>query len=191
MADAKTAKSRETPVKEFSIRWGYKGWALPDLERNVSKMETMLRVRAAKWIFQGERGDTGFYHFQCYANWIGKKRAKQLAIELNGEGFDGINVQPSSNDGREALKRYCMKEDSRVLGPFADRKLYKGERIPHYDKLARWQQSLVDMVRKRPDDRTIVWFHDKIGGSGKRVVGDYLEHHRLAGVFPGARCKDF
>lgn len=188
--DKTETKKRETPCKEFSMRWGMKTWAYPDIEANMPKLMAWLLINALRFIFQGERGEGGYYHFQIYANWKSKKRAKALAVESN-EQFPGINVQPASNEGRNALKHYCMKDDSRVAGPWADHAIYRGEGIPKYEKLSRFQQQLVDHINTEADERVIEWFVDKIGNTGKTTLAKYLMYHKLAHCFGYGRDADF
>ncbi|XP_033106596.1 uncharacterized protein LOC117108618 [Anneissia japonica] len=38
----------------------------------------------------------------------------------------------------------------------------------------RWQQKVIDLCKEEPDDRTIHWYWDKKGGTGKSTLMKYL-----------------
>ena len=40
--------------------------------------------------------------------------------------------------------------------------------------LQTWQKELLEIIKAEPDDRTIHWFYDKIGGSGKTTLAKHI-----------------
>lgn len=120
------------------------------------------------------------YHYQIYAKLKPKLRTGSLAVKLN-EYLPGVVVQPASIVGKEALRLYSMKKTTRVLGPWADHRLF--DLTDDFDEscipsiLYPWQQSLHDLCMGLPDQRTIHWISDIVGNSGKTSFVDYMEYH--------------
>lgn len=117
------------------------------------------------YIFQLERGkETLNLHYQGYAHKKTKVRAKQLAIATNSL-FNGIRIVPASRAGIESLKTYCLKDDTRVSGPYSDRPVYAGQDLPV--TLYSWQAEVVRIITEPADDRTIHYIFDPTGNTGK------------------------
>lgn len=43
-----------------------------------------------------------------------------------------------------------------------------------------WQQKIIDMIEQEPDDRSIVWIHDKKGACGKSLLTRWLKANNKA-----------
>lgn len=146
--------------------------------RDVSPLKAMLTERATNWCFQLEstkREDgTDNLHYQGYMKVKERQRPKALASILNDE-FRGIDMQACSSAGRDALARYCMKADTRVAGPWADREVYMGDDLP--TKLLRWQESIRVTITRPVHPRKIYWVHDPEGASGKSIFAKYMAFH--------------
>ena len=84
-----------------------------------------------RFVYQYEKcPTTGNIHLQGYINLKKKvKGGKKLGKLLSGLGLKGVTCKPASNAGKTALQLYCMKEETRVAGPFADHPLYLGRDI--------------------------------------------------------------
>lgn len=138
-----------------------------------------------KWIYQIEVGkETGKYHLQCFLRTTDKKRRpKQLAKELATRymHFTGIVVQAAHDP--EALKYYCMKDDSKVgEKQWNDQQqqagvgsVYKDKYMGHelkkvFDEPRPWQHWLNKLIESEPDDRTIYWICEEDGNVGKSIA---------------------
>jgi len=145
----------------------------------LSTVQHVTSRVAKKFVFQLERAPTsGRLHYQGYVNLKSKQRPKELAAKMSGLGMKGVTVLPSSNDGKEALKAYCMKSATRVEGPWADKPIYLGQDL--IKELRPWQQHIMDMTSKTPDPRAIHWYYDSKGGHGKTSISKYLFfHHKI------------
>lgn len=134
---------------------------------------------AKKFVFQLEEcPTTKNSHFQCYLNLKVKKRQHELCKMFNANGFKGADCRIASDAGKERLKAYAMKLDSRLDGPWADHPIYLGKDL--IKKLRPWQQNIVNMLDKEPDRRSIYWYYDEKGGVGKSSVAKYLWfHHKI------------
>ena len=121
---------------------------------------------AKKFVFQLEEcPTTGNSHYQCYLNLKVKKRQHELYKMFNANGFTGADCSIASNAGKERLKGYAMKEETRLEGPWADHPIYLGKDL--IKKLRPWQQDIVNMLDVEPHSRMIYWYYDKEGGKGK------------------------
>lgn len=128
---------------------------------NQEAIEKAFKKIGKKYIFQLERGlEENRLHFQGYVNLKKKIRLSQL---INMKLIPGVHW--SVAHAPEQLALYCMKDDTRVSGPWADKDLYMGEdlyKIPYP-----WQKQLEDIVKSNADKRTIHWIYDPDGNSGK------------------------
>lgn len=63
-------------------------------------------------VWQKEKGEAGTSHLQGYVIWA-SARTLSAVKDTNGQAHWGIREKP-----HEAARRYCMKEDTRVSGPW-------------------------------------------------------------------------
>lgn len=176
----------------YQISWRY-SIDYPDWDKERKELQKWLRLETKVWIFQLEvteildpteelavAQDDGFWsyncHFQGYAQLKTKERTGTLARRLNGS-FRGIEISPASNAGKEALRRYVMKEDSRLQGPWADHPIYMGEDLPRKDKLWEWQQEATNYCLGPVKHREILWVSDPTGNSGKSMWRKFMGYH--------------
>lgn len=151
-------------------------WAEIDRQPDVDKF---CRTYCKKWIYQLEQcPTTGTKHFQCLFNLTDKRRDYEMRKLLNDNCFKGAKADPASNQGKEQLKSYCMKTDSRVAGPWASTNIYLGKDL--ICQLRPWQQEIVNMINTQPDPRKIYWYYDEKGGKGKSSLAKYMYfHHKV------------
>ena len=117
---------------------------------------------------QAEVGENGTPHLQgC------------IAFE-NGRSFDQLHKKwPKVHWERcKSLKDamdYCQKSETRV--EVIDVKDDKPEEIE--DELSKvepywWQRNIIDLVKEKPDNRTIHWYFDEVGNGGKTTLAKHL-----------------
>lgn len=172
---------------QFMVRWSFpKDWDLPRFfaahETLSARFRDLIGEKGA-FVFQRELTGDANHHYQGYLKLTAKRRLLTLAALLR-EDFPGIHLQPASTAGREALRTYCMKTDTRQAGPWADRPLirpYRGEDLPK--ELYPWQQHIVDSCKQPADDRTINVVLDEGGNKGKSKLVKYMVYHKLAEDF--------
>lgn len=180
----KNRPSDNGQVYHFSLRW-----SVPDTPENKKILHEQLRYdpEVDKYIFQAEMtiNEEGKEnpHYQCYFHRKKKQRPKKLAIDWNDE-MKGVNIQAASTKGKEALKAYCMKEESRVRGPWADKRLYLGRDLWKRENFPNWQKDMLKYLEAPPNDRDMYWVYDPIGHNGKTKFIKWLTTH-LDGVFLG------
>lgn len=172
---------KSTPVYVIAGRWSVKH---DDVMQK--KLYELCKNLCKNFIFQAE--DTKDNpHYQIYMNLKVKVRPKQLAVSLNDE-FKGIELRPASNEGKQVLKTYCMKSDTRVAGPWSDKPIYLGKDLPKV--LYPWQQTLLEILQCDPDDRDVIWVYDPVGKTGKSKFLKYMGYHHKAVTMSYGQCKD-
>lgn len=163
------------PIHDTNQLWIYAItiWDTIDAQPHIFKYFSTI---AKHFIYQLEMcPTTKTPHFQCYVNLKTKKRQREMVKMLNAEGFMGADVKPSSDAGKIALKGYCMKDDTKLDGPWADKPVYLGRDIQIVTKNKQlWQQKIEDSIDVTPDDRMIEWFYDEHGCRGKTKFAKYL-----------------
>lgn len=159
------SEAKGNPVYHHALRWS----SVFNEETKVA-LHQWLRSTADKYIFQAESttSDEGKLnpHYQCYLHTVKPIRSKTLAISANGD-LRGVEISPASTNGKVALQGYCMKELSRVAGPWADKKLYLGADLWPVERMPAWQREYIDMFQGEPHPRTCMWLVDPQGNNGK------------------------
>lgn len=136
-----------------------------------------LNKNCKKWVFQLEKGDAGYEHWQGRFSLI-KKRQKHVLVKL----FKAIPVpnylEPTTNEEFRKEAFYCMKEDTRIEGPYKDGN-EEGDTayIPRQfrgKELYEWQKQILESADVF-DDRIINLIYDPHGNSGKSTVAAIAE----------------
>lgn len=136
---------------------------------------------------QVERGEVaGKLHLQASLKLREKKRPGQVA-QLLTETFNlpagACHCRPTASS--EGSFKYCMKEDSRVLGPWADRPIYLGEDVaivgsdPHP-----WQREVLRILRGNVNMRTVIWVTNTKGNVGKSAFTKFCHYKKIAFSLP-------
>jgi len=162
--------SSEAPVSQNPVWVHSMRWSVAHTDENKDKLCKMLHQYAKHWIFQAEDTKNN-PHYQGYVNLKDKDRSSTLGKKLNAD-FLGIQFLPASDEGKEKLKKYCMKDDTRVAGPWSDTPIYLGEDLPQ--ELVGWQKTLFDMLQQKPDRRSVLWIHESTGRTGKSEFAKYM-----------------
>lgn len=154
-------------------RWSITYFGDMEEQENVQKC---LDTIAKDYIFQLEKcPTTGNFHFQCFVKLKKKRRCKELCKLLNGMSLKGATCSPAMDTS--ALSTYCMKENTRVEGPWSNKPIYLGEDLITIDMMYPWQKKILAKIAFRAHDRKIEWYYDPIGGVGKSAISKYLYFH--------------
>lgn len=170
---------------------------LPANKNGKKQTEIVFRKLCKKYTFQLEKGEkTGYEHFQCRVSFFKKKTfsaAKSMLYEA-GLQFNPKAMSPSSTNSLKGEAFYCMKEDTRLEGPWTDQdekpipKTITVKRMDH-NGLLPWQGDLLDQVLDdsfKPiwDDRHIHVVYDPKGDIGKTAFVEYVHSYRYGCVIP-------
>ncbi len=142
---------------------------------------------AQSWVFQKERGATsGKEHFQC--RWITHeplyKESLLVVLEARGIERKYVSFRPESCNSikQGGLAFYCMKDETRIEGPWHDdtyrppkrRKTYAGEDLACMENPRPFQARIIELLDRDWDDRHIYWWCDAAGGAGKSKLLKWL-----------------
>lgn len=181
--------SREAAVKFIEFRWSVSG----NNPEEQNRLNVWLKGNCNHFIYQLEdpcEDQKHNYHYQGYGEMLKRRRPGELqatAISLNGQ-FNGIRIVAASTAGRNILKTYCMKDESRVAGPWSDKPVYLGQDLP--SSLWPWQEDVKKMCEEEPDDRTINYIIDEKGNTGKSKFCKLMGWKYGAMVLPWGRTGD-
>lgn len=165
-------------VCQYEFRHTVEGYPIADLKQT-------LRQLASQWVFQIEKGDSGYVHYQGKLSLKKKRRPCELKSVWDGfyESQDvrfpyPMHCQPvvTANKGDSF---YVTKLDTRVEGPYSDkdvelyiprdiRELMTNDSFPNA-----WQKKIIDMVDVF-EIRKVDVIIDTIGGKGKSSLVRYL-----------------
>jgi len=159
----------ETPAKKGKQNAQYQYWSFT--YNNYGKIEQIEQIEQifkheCKWyVFQEETGSEGTPHLQGTICLLKRKRLselKKIDTKIHWEATKSVS----------ASIVYCSKLESRTG------KIYThGINIPkplEVDEPYGWQLEIMDIIKQKPDKRTIHWFWEDQGGVGKSSLCKYL-----------------
>ncbi len=141
------------------------------------------------YVFQLEKGDSGYLHFQGRISLVKKRTAIEAGKNIKTyKGLSNIYCTPTCNNeikfnAMEAF--YCIKDDTRVEGPWkdSDEVIYIPRQVREITSLFPWQTDVINTVGKW-DTRSINVIVDKTGCTGKSTLVQYMRAYKLARKIP-------
>lgn len=124
------------------------------------------------WIFEEESGESGTPHLQGYINLKDKMRPTEFKLSSR------IHWEVKGKKSTELENIFYCSKDFRNHG----NKVYHSLNvtIPRPLKLITpdrgYQKYILNLISQPPDDRTINWFWEDVGGVGKSSFCKYLIH---------------
>lgn len=184
-----TEEKKNKQLKRFSfILHGTEDFKVDDPEIRKKFAECLKKV-TNKWVFQLEQGEkTGKFHYQGRMSFKEPKRRTEVPKVF--PDFPNISIKIEGPDEVKSAF-YCMKEDTRIDGPWSDKDgmIYIPRQVREVmDSWYPWQQAIIDSINNW-EPRRINLIIDKNGCQGKSVVSTYLGASRLASELP--YCNDF
>lgn len=114
---------------------------------SVEELKGLLHKLAKKWVFQLEQGSTTDYkHYQGRMSLWKIKRKNELMKLIMGTGSPVFNyLEPTTNAEYKKEAFYCMKEDTRIEGPWknTDEASYIPKQYREI-KLYNWQKEILE-----------------------------------------------
>lgn len=144
-----------------------------------------LKEWSKKWVFQHEKSETGYEHWQGCFSLFKKKRLHELVPHLL---CTEMSVRPLSNNATaQGTFSYFMKADTRMDGPWDDRNvpIPIPRQIAHITQWYPWQKTLMDTAETF-DARSIHAVIDSVGNNGKTCFKTHMAVTRKARVIPFA-----
>lgn len=144
-----------------------------------------------KWVFQLERGDGGYKHWQGRVSLIKPRRCSTLVNKWCVGGHISVTskeVATSKNFD------YTMKSDTRIEGPWSDAdpeppRLTRQLKEFLNMELRPWQKTIKDMSQEY-NGRSVNLIIDKVGNIGKSIFCEYLRYMKLGRPIPPLRSME-
>ncbi len=130
-----------------------------------------------KYVYQLEIGDNKTEHLQGCLELVNNKTLSALKLIL-----PRAHLEPCK-DWKGSIK-YCTKRESWVRGPWV-KGVILDKPIKLITKMRKWQQDVIDIINKEPDDRTIHWFWEEQGCTGKTALAKWICSNKNAIVLGG------
>lgn len=171
---------RGNPLFRFAVCWSLPV-ALREMPQAIeffkqegqSILYEFLDIHCDYFVFQLELTEGNNYHYQGCISLKNRLRLASLAKQVNQWGLWGMDIRPALNHHDNVLKKYCMKEETRVAGPWRDTTVEKSKvkevselwNIPK--TLLPWQEDLKTLLLSKGDDRRIYFVIETQGCTGK------------------------
>lgn len=147
------------PLRSRSRRWSF-------TLNNYDEKEFVSLItcfKDEKYILGKEIGkENNTPHIQGYVEFANQKDLSCLK-KINKK----IHWEKSKGNQKQNIE-YCSKEGNYET----NFKLPKPIKI--LSELREWQKEVENLIKMEPDDRTIHWYYDQIGGKGKTALCKYL-----------------
>lgn len=144
-----------------------------------SDIEELIKMKyVSKGVFGKEIGEEcGTPHLQGAVTFIKSFRCNEVSKMI-----PGAHIEVAKAKDVMAPFRYCLKDQ--------DFTWWKTDvDLLRYDQLYDWQLKIVELVKTKPDKRTIHWYWEKTGCTGKTELVKYLCYKHDALLF-GGRAGD-
>lgn len=143
---------------------------------DIETLETFFKSFCVKYAFQCETGENGTKHLQGTITL--KKRSRYTEFGLNKK----IHWEKPINLSKSYL--YCVKEDTRDKGTFPYVMNYDYinlcEPLNIIVDLYPWQSECLTTLSNSASPRTISWYWENTGNTGKSSFCKYLCYHHNA-----------
>lgn len=151
------------------------------------KLVEFLNEWAKNWVFQEEKGETGYEHWQGRLRLI-KPKSEPALKKLWSAAIPGIHISPTADTTfQKGSFQYVMKADTRVAGPWTDSTPIKTmtDQLQQFleFEMRPWQKDIVQLVGVQ-DFRKIIVIIDQVGNTGKSILAEYMEYNDLAFEIP-------
>lgn len=135
-----------------------------------------------RFVGQLEKGEGGYLHYQIYLCLKSKLRLAQLKKHL----WEDIHAEICKDI--KGAEEYCRKSVTRQDGPWEyPEPVGKYDHIKIITELYPWQKDLTEIVLKEPDDRSIIWWWEPTGKTGKTSWAKYMCVKHKAAYVKGKR----
>lgn len=134
--------------------------------------------------FQEEIGTNGTPHLQCYVGWKNPRSFKCMK-----DKFKTAHIEVCKNI--HAARQYCVKMETRNGKIWSN--IQKRENI--IDVFTRyepkeWQTKCLGLIERDPDERTIYWFWENKGCSGKTTLAKHICINQKEAIYVSGKASD-
>lgn len=135
-------------------------------DEDFDSLDSWCKTNCDKYQMQEETGEEGTKHIQGCMKFKNARTFNALHKK-----WPKLHLETARN--WENCIEYCSKLDTRS-GMCAGNALLKPNDPLSGKKLRDIQTLIIDFCKEEPDDRTIVWIYDEIGGAGKTTIAKHL-----------------
>jgi hypothetical protein len=164
------------------IRLRSRGWMITINNFESNDESNIKNIEPDKYIYQIEEGTNGTPHIQGFLYF-----KNVIEFSCIKRWFPRAHIEKANNNKDSIL--YCSKLESRVRGPYVHN-IELPKKLNTINKLSNWQQEIVDIIDNEPDHRTIHWYYDLIGNTGKTSLCKYLCINRQDCIYINGSAKD-
>ena len=125
-------------------------------EEEYSSIVLGFESSAKKYIIGDETGDSGTPHLQGYVEF--KSKLRPLSLKLSNR----IHWEKARGNSDENY-RYCSKQNVKICYGWP-------KPIKVITELRHFQKEVIKLIETEPDDRSIHWYYDYKGNSGKSAL---------------------
>lgn len=136
-------------------------------DEDIETLETLFKHICHKYCFQQEEGENKTPHLQGVISLKKKSRWTEFGLPK------AIHWEKCQHVTKAYL--YCSKTESRVGNVYA----YNYE-LPYsidLPTLYPWEEQMIDIIKKEPDNRTLYWIWEPNGCAGKTTFQKYIYTH--------------
>lgn len=171
-------------------------WDFRMNENGLTKDDIIANLKgiAKHYVFQLEKGDSGYVHYQGRISLIKKRRKNEKHLLLGLFKYPPQYLEPTCNpEHYKGEAFYMLKEDTKLAGAWKDtdevfvltRQLQQFAVMDYRP----YQESLLKMATQF-DMRKIDLIHDPNGNIGKSIFAEHLEYLGIAEEIPPFRMMD-
>lgn len=159
-----------------------RGWFLTINNFSPEDEANIINIEADKYIYQEEVGNSGTPHLQVFLYF--KNPVDNTTIH---RWFPKAHIEVAKNN-KESIK-YCSKEDTRIRGPYV-KNIELPKKINIIEVFKPWQEEIIKLINEEPDYRTIYWYYDYVGNTGKTSLCKYICSTREDAIYVNGSAKD-
>lgn len=147
----------------------------------LDTLKNWLNTNCKKWCFQKEKGSKSNYeHYQ------GRISLKVKDRNMNGKLHKKCHWSATSNENKDN-DFYCLKENTRIDGPWKNTDLYIPRQVREIDNLFEWQKQIIN-DREIWDTRCINVVICPKGSIGKSRLCSWAQCYNKARKIPIMDC---
>nr|WAE43012.1 MAG: replication associated protein [Cressdnaviricota sp.] len=165
---------RETQSKKFCLTLNNY------MESDLICLISFCKKHCSRYVIGKEIGESGTPHLQIALHTHNLHRFTSLKSAI---GINTIHIEKQKAKLDKQSFDYCMK-DGDYIG--TEQPPYKGEDLPRLNQLNNWQLDIISIIKTKPNSRTVNWFWEDIGNTGKTTFCKYLcFHHKAVCILKG------
>jgi len=168
MSDTVQTQSNTAPSGNTKKELRARAWVFTVNNYTDEHIKSIVDTVNTAYVFQEEKGENGTPHLQGYIYFKSARKFSQVKQLLSTAHWEKCK-------SKEDAIKYCQKEETRngriwIKGV---KKIVKIE-DPIKRPLPKWQNDILELIKEKPDNRSIHWIVDIEGGKGKTSLAKHI-----------------